>query len=219
MAPKLKLTYFPLPGRAEKVRLAFVLGGVEFEDVRVPPADWPALKPNTPYGQVPILEIDGAVMGQSEAMLRYAGQLTPSLYPEGKRLEIDELLGLIADCDRAWIPAILVTMRPAQLGYPADFAGSEEQAARAKEMRDKFLANDLPRFCGYFSARLEKTGAFLTGDSPTIADCAVVTELRKFTFGNIEHIPADCLDQFPVITAFIDRFLALPAVKAYYEKK
>ena len=136
MAPKLKLT-FPLPGRAEKVRLAFVLGGVEFEDVRVPPADWPALKPNTPYGQVPILEIDGAVMGQSEAMLRYAGQLTPSLYPEGKRLEIDELLGLIADCDRAWIPAILVTMRPAQLGYPADFAGSTEQAARAKEMRAK----------------------------------------------------------------------------------
>ena len=33
MAPKLKLTYFPLPGRAEKVRLAFVLGGVAFEDV------------------------------------------------------------------------------------------------------------------------------------------------------------------------------------------
>ena len=46
-----------------------------------------------------------------------------------------------------------------------------------------------------------------------------MTELRKFTFGNIEHIPADCLDQFPAITAFIDRFLALPAVKAYYEKK
>ena len=32
MAPKLKLVYFSLPGKAEAIRLVLRLGGVEFED-------------------------------------------------------------------------------------------------------------------------------------------------------------------------------------------
>ena len=42
------LKYFPISGAAEKVRLALWLGGVEFDDVRVPPAEWPELKCHTP---------------------------------------------------------------------------------------------------------------------------------------------------------------------------
>jgi hypothetical protein len=68
--PKLKLTYFNIQGAAEKVRLAFVLGAVPFDDVRVPFPEWPALKPTTPYGQLPLLTIDdGEPMAQSDAML------------------------------------------------------------------------------------------------------------------------------------------------------
>lgn len=37
--------------------------------------DWGAPKPTTPYGQLPLLEIDdSAPMAQSNAMLRYAGE-------------------------------------------------------------------------------------------------------------------------------------------------
>lgn len=63
--------YFPIAGAAEKVRLAFVLGDVPFEDETVYGEAWAALKPTTPYGQIPLLTIDGgAPITQSDAMLR-----------------------------------------------------------------------------------------------------------------------------------------------------
>eukprot|EP01046_Picozoa_sp_COSAG06_P102267 COSAG06_NODE_48432_length_332_cov_0.665236_1_plen_52_part_10 len=43
----LKLSYFNIQGAAEKVRLAFVLGRIPFEDHRVPFPEWTALKPQT----------------------------------------------------------------------------------------------------------------------------------------------------------------------------
>lgn len=52
-----KLTYFDIRGRAEFIRVMFAAAGQKYEDYRVLSADWPRLKPATPFGQVPILEI------------------------------------------------------------------------------------------------------------------------------------------------------------------
>ena len=38
--PKYKLTYFPLRGRAESIRIVFAVAGVEFEDNRIDPKEW-----------------------------------------------------------------------------------------------------------------------------------------------------------------------------------
>lgn len=66
-----KLTYFDIQGVAEKVRLAFVLNGIPFEDDRIKGAQWQEMKPNTKYGQLPELTINGGEpIGQSGAMLR-----------------------------------------------------------------------------------------------------------------------------------------------------
>merc|ERR1712088_721156 len=64
MAPKVKLTYFNLRGRAEPSRLLLAYGGIKFEDCRLTPAfedpkEWSELKPKTPYGSLPLLEWDG----------------------------------------------------------------------------------------------------------------------------------------------------------------
>ena len=42
---KLKLTYFNTRGRAETARLILAQAGVDYEDIRIEKADWPALKP------------------------------------------------------------------------------------------------------------------------------------------------------------------------------
>jgi glutathione S-transferase len=79
--PKLKLTYFDFHGgRGEPARLALSMGGVPFEDDRVPPSDWQRRKPDTPFGALPVLEVDGQPLAQSNAINRYVGKLT-NLYP------------------------------------------------------------------------------------------------------------------------------------------
>ncbi len=81
LMPKLKLTYFDFHGgRGEPARLALSIGGIPFEDDRVAPSDWPARKADTPFGALPVLEVDGQTLAQSNAINRYVGMLT-DFYP------------------------------------------------------------------------------------------------------------------------------------------
>ncbi len=56
--------------RLRQVRLALKIGGVDFDDDRIDFKDWPALKPTTPFGQLPIMSVEGASdpIAQSGAM-------------------------------------------------------------------------------------------------------------------------------------------------------
>ncbi len=77
----LKLTYFDFHGgRGEPARLALSMGGIAFEDDRVPFADWERRKEDTPFGALPVLEVDGQTIAQSNAINRYVGKLV-DLYP------------------------------------------------------------------------------------------------------------------------------------------
>jgi len=74
--PAMKLTYFNLRARAEPARLILAQAGVSYEDNRLPApwddmAPWTALKPNTPFGQLPTLCVDGQEFSQSMTIARY----------------------------------------------------------------------------------------------------------------------------------------------------
>src|SRR5690349_12862822 len=102
---KPKLIYFDAPvSRGEECRLALHLAGVDFEDVRVKPADWPARKPTTPYGAMPILELpDQPPLAHCNAILVLIGRrhgLHPSDDVEAARHEgmmqfVEELRGVV----------------------------------------------------------------------------------------------------------------------------
>ncbi|VDN23049.1 unnamed protein product [Cylicostephanus goldi] len=82
-----KLTYFPVRGVAECARQVsfhlyystfikprvqiFALAGQEFEDVRLSHEQFMPVKPNLPFGQMPVLEIDGEQLAQSKAICRF----------------------------------------------------------------------------------------------------------------------------------------------------
>ena len=80
--PKLKLTYFDFHGgRGEPARLALSIGGIPFEDDRVAPSDWQRRKPDTPFGALPVLEVDGQTLAESNAINSYVGKLTGRRHP------------------------------------------------------------------------------------------------------------------------------------------
>ena len=66
-----KLIYFNGRGAGEIIRQIFAVAKVEYEDHRVNRDDWPNLKPEMPFGQMPVLEEDGKQLAQSQAIARY----------------------------------------------------------------------------------------------------------------------------------------------------
>ncbi|CAH1784062.1 unnamed protein product [Owenia fusiformis] len=69
-----KLTYFNVRGRGELIRLLFAYAEKQYEDNRVNFENWPALKPETPYLSLPILEHGGVTIGQSVSIARYVAK-------------------------------------------------------------------------------------------------------------------------------------------------
>jgi hypothetical protein len=70
MMPKLKLTYFDMHGgRGEPVRLALTLGGM-FEDHRFAYPQFAEIRKTVPFGQVPVLEVDGVQTNRCDSALR-----------------------------------------------------------------------------------------------------------------------------------------------------
>jgi len=219
-----KLTYFNIAGAAEKVRLAFHLNGIAFEDERINFEQWKDIKPTTKFGQVPMLVLpDGMEMAQSLAMMMYVARLNPSSgsYPADPvaAMRVDEMIGLAQDFDKSVLPSLYLNMMPAMFGFPADWPKTPEGQAQVKAVREDFVANKLPERVAHYVRALETTGSFLCGDTPTIADCYVFAQLKSITKGVMDHIPTTCLDEYPAIQAWMARFAAIPAIESYLAPK
>lgn len=177
-----KLEYFDIEGVAEQVRIALAITSIPFDDARIPFAEWAAKKPTTKHGVLPEMTLpDGSVVTDSMAMLRLVGEADEEgkLYPSdvAKRLNIDQVLGLVGDLSRAWSPSVYLSMRPHLFGYPADWSGDEKEKV-VKSVREAFMKNDFPRFMGHFEMLLKESGGgFLTGSDLTIADLSAFQQV------------------------------------------
>ncbi|CAH1787920.1 unnamed protein product [Owenia fusiformis] len=72
MSKSYKLTYFDARGRGEFIRLIFNSKNIKFEDNRVKQPDWPALKPKTPMGHLPVLQVGNVTLSESITVARFA---------------------------------------------------------------------------------------------------------------------------------------------------
>ena len=148
----IRVKYFGMPATpGEKLRLALAMtvGKDNFVDDRVVFGSWKDIKPSVKYQQLPVLYLDDVEYHQSGAALRYIGGNLGdgSLYPLGDAdalLKIEEMVGVLDDLQRSWMPALYISMRPAHMGHDPNWS-DEEKNAKAKEMREKFLADELPK--------------------------------------------------------------------------
>jgi len=131
---------------------------------------------------------------------------------------VDEAIGLASDMDKAWTNPLYIGMRPQFCGYPEDYQKTEEGKALLMRMRQKFLAEELPKFMQFYADFMGEN-VFFCGSKITIADCIIYPQLMKYKAGYIDHVPADCLDKFPKITAYLARVGNVPAIKAWYSSR
>jgi len=202
---KLKLVYFDIDGaRGEAARLAMAIGGVPFEDDRVKFADWESRKPDTPFGALPVLEVDGQTVAQSNGINRYVGKLA-GLYPSDawQAALCDEAMDSVEEiATRLW----------ATMSLPA---------AEKKAQRESLAAGPLSYFLDRLQRRLVAHGGHYFADGRlTVADLKVFVWVRHLRSGQLDHVPVDLTERVaPRLVEHHDRVKEHPAVKAYYAKR
>ncbi len=200
--PKLKLTYFDMHGgRGEPVRLALTLGGIAFEDHRFAYPQFAEIRKTAPFGQVPVLEVDGVQVTQTDAILRYAGKLA-GLYPQ------DAYQALL--CDEI---AYVIEENLIKLGPTFRMTGEEQKAAR-----EALVNSSIPVYLRWLEQKLQAAGGeYFVGGALSIADLRVFVDVRTLNSGRLDHIPTDLVEKTaPLLNQHMARIAALPAIAAYY---
>jgi prostaglandin-H2 D-isomerase / glutathione transferase len=202
--PKLKLTYFDFHGgRGEPARLALSIGNIPFEDDRLPPSEWERRKPITPFGALPVLEVDGQTLAQSNAINRYVGKLA-DLYPTDawQAALCDEVMEAVEDIGTK----IAATM----------FLPDEEKEAQ----RTALVEGPIPFYLARLQQRLEvHAGRYFAADRLTVGDLKVFVWIRHLKSGVLDHIPADLPDRVaPKLVEHYERVKNDPRIQAYYAK-
>jgi glutathione S-transferase len=199
-----KITYFDNHGgRAEPTRIALTAAGIPFTDERVQFKDWLPMKASTLLGSLPVIEVDGQKLTQSNAINRWAGRLA-GLYPEDawQAAQCDEI------CD-------IVEHLSVVMGPSFGMKGDEQ-----KRERERLAEVAIPMYVSGLGKRLaERGGVWFAAGQFTIADLKVADLVRMLTSGRLDHIPVDLVERVsPAVVEHRQRVLAEPRVKAYYAK-
>ena len=200
--PKLVLTYFDFDGgRGEAARLTMHLAGIAFEDKRIAGNDWPALRDKTPFQAMPVLEVDGKTITQSNTINRYLGKLA-GLYAKDdwQAALVDEVMDAVEDISTKI----------------ANTRGLEGEAK--KKAREALAAGPIPRFLQQIDARLKAGGGeWFVERRLTVADLKCFMWVRWLKSGALDHIPTDIVDKnAPLLAKHLERVKNHPKIAAYY---
>ena len=197
-----KLTYFDFDGgRAEPIRIAFHAAGIAFEDHRLSFPEFSEMREDTRFNSVPVLEIDGAAVTQSNAMCRYVGKLA-GLYPEDdlQALYCDEAMGALEDV----IHYIMRTL----------FLQDDELREAREKLADGWLSVYLR---GLEELLARGGGEYFADNRLTMADLKAFVQVRPIRTGVLDHVPTDLVERVaPSLVEHEERIAAHPIVAAYY---
>ena len=186
----IKIYYSHTPfWRAEVLRVSLFIKDIPFEDVRVSREEFVHLiktgfLPNgkrAPFHQLPVIEVDGKIIGQTGAIARYCGKVS-NLYSDDILLaaKIDQVIDAATDITNLVSPTI-------------------REKDQIKKMEDrKVLVNKLlPRWFRYLENLLSEDNSTWFVEKMTIADIAIWRLLGWLTSGIIDGIPTSIVDDFP----------------------
>lgn len=203
--PSYKLTYFDFDGgRAEPIRIAFHAAGIDFEDNRLSFPEFNEMRQGTRFNSVPVLEIDGAAVTQSNALSRYVGKMA-GLYPADdlQALYCDEVLDALEDILHYMVPTF-------------GLQGEELRQARER-LVDGWLSVYLR---GLDELLTRGGGEYFADNGLTVADLKAFVVTRWLRSGSLDHVPTELVQELaPGLVEHQERIESDPRVAAYYASR
>lgn len=210
-----RLHYFDLRGRAEIIRLVCAYGRLPLDEVRIP-MDRAFLerKSTLPFGQLPMMEIQGKSYAQSMAMARYAAKQC-GLYPvddDLAALEVDMVMDACADMMTPVICATFLERDPVQ---------------KERQLK-KLLKVTLPSVLQGMDARIRTNsadresssstgGPFFLGEQISVADIAVFDVLTNALMPKKQELPIDLDNAYPKLMHLVQQVRQVPAIAEYLQ--
>ncbi|KAM4636683.1 glutathione S-transferase P 1-like isoform 2-T2 [Discoglossus pictus] len=196
--PGYVLTYFPVRGRAEAIRLLLSDQGVSWKEDEVQIADWFAgkcdLKKKAVFGQLPQFQNGDFVLYQSNSILRYLGR------KHGLNGSNDQETALIDMANDG------VEDLRQKFGRLVFF---EFETGKEKYIQE--LPNHLAPFERIISQNSNGT-KFLIGNQISYADYNLLDILQC----NLD-LSATCLSAFPLLAAYVERMVSRPKIVEYLQ--
>jgi len=197
---QITLSYFDMAAsRGEECRLALTLAGVDFVDDRIRHQDWSTRKASTPFGAVPVLQVEGkGVLAHSNAILTYIGTqygLRPS----------DPFEAALHD----GVMEAVEELRTKMWALLREGTTAEEKAV----IRSAFAQGPLLTWAAHMQAQVR--GPFVCGDKIQVADLKVWAICQWLFSGVIDHISTDALAPFEKLVAVHRNVAQNPQVAAF----
>jgi len=172
------------------LRVSLFISNIPFEDVRISREEFinmikTGYLPNgkkVPFHQLPVIEVDSEIIGQTGAIARYCGKIS-NLYSNDNinAAKIDQIIDAATDITNLVSPTI---------------REKDEQ----KKVEDRLLLKNklLPRWFRYLENILsESTSDWFVENKMTIADIAMWRLLGWLISGIIDGIPTTIVDSYP----------------------
>ena len=186
----IKIYYSHLPfWRAEVLRVSLFIKDIPFEDIRISREEFVHLiktgfLPNgkrSPFHQLPVIEVDNEIIGQTGAIARYCGKVS-NLYADDmlKAAKIDQIIDAATDITNKVSPTI-----------------KEKNLEKKMDDRKVLVNKLLPRWFRYLEHLLSEDDSTWFVEKMTIADIAMWRLLGWLSSGIIDGIPTSVVDDFP----------------------
>ncbi|CAL2033547.1 unnamed protein product [Caenorhabditis brenneri] len=197
-----KLIYFPLRARGEIARQIFAYAGKDYEEKSVTFEQWPALKNTTPFGQLPVLEVDGKPLGQSYAIARYLAQ---EFGIAGKndieKAEVDAIADQFKDYLNEVVPYLTVA---------AGFKPGDANQLRT----DVFVPNFKKHFAFFESILASNPSGFFVGNSLTWVDLLISQHISEVLEKDLKVV-----EEFKKVQAHRKKIQSIDSIKNWIARR
>ncbi|BES88189.1 unnamed protein product [Nesidiocoris tenuis] len=194
--PSYTLTYFDKKGRGEPIRWLLSYLNKEFEDKRIQIEEWPKIRNGILFGQLPVLDVNGKRLYQTDAICRYLareGNLAGDNSLESQ--EIDSIVGSYTDLFTAVVPLWSVS-----------------DPKEKEELKDKLKSTTIPSYFKIYDD-IAKSG-YLANGKLSWADIFFIATLSTLDY----LLSSDVIADYPNLVALRTKIINLPGIKEWIEK-
>ena len=199
----LKLHGFSISPNHNKVKLALLEKGIEFEEVMQLPSQDEAFLTHSPMGKIPVMEVDGRFFTESLAMLDYLDKV----FPAAPLLPVDPF-------ERAKCREMMqiIELYVSGAGAGAQLTGAALFGAPISDEAKKDAEALIERGVKAVT-RLAKFAPFIMGSKFTQADCVALPKLTFVATVTRKVLGKDMTEGIPGLADYMKYMADRPAVQ------